>query len=115
MVNQKAKEALDKIRADPKTDVYKVVLGKNGFDLAQKMLFVNPSEFDDPNESLKWASKWSNEEKEQAMMLIIGKTPQTKTKIGFKLLVGNGNNFAAVGELRPENEAFKRWKDYITK
>jgi hypothetical protein len=115
VMSQQAKKVLDNLRSDPKVNIYKIIKGKKGFDLAKKMLFVDPSEWSDPQESRKWALMWSESQKKNAIFVIFGKTPRKKTKIGIKLIIGSGPNFSTVGELRSEKDAFKRWYKFIHK
>lgn len=107
--NPKIAEAFASLKEDPKVTIYKIVKGKKGFDLARKMLNWDEEKLWDDG----WASKWSEQEKKDALFVLLGKRQRVNEKIGIKLYVGNGYNFAAVGELHPEKKALKIWSDYI--
>ncbi len=108
--NQQIIDSLNRLRADPKVKIYAMVKGKKGFKLAQDMLNAADDEHL-ANDS--WASKWSEQEKRNAIFLLIGKKLRVNEKIGIKLLVGSGDNFAGVGELHPKKKALRIWKDFI--
>jgi hypothetical protein len=103
-------EAIKQFREEPTIKIYETIKGKKGFKLAQDMLNWNEAKqyADD-----KWASKWSDEEKKKAVFFLIGKKKRVNEDIGFKLFVGEGNNFAAIGEWHPSKKAYRIWKDYI--
>jgi hypothetical protein len=107
--NQQIVDSLNRLRADPKVKIYAIVKGKKGFKLAQDMLNWGEEKTADE----QWASKWSEQEKKNAVFLLIGKTLRVNEKIGIKLLVGSGDNYAAVGELHPKKKALQIWKDFI--
>lgn len=108
--NQQIQDALDRLVDDPKVKIYAMVKGKKGFKLAQDMLNASDEERLANDE---WASKWSEQEKRNAVFLLIGAVQRVNEKIGIKLLVGNGDNFAGVGELHPKKKALRIWEEFI--
>lgn len=109
MVNRIILESFNKLKDDPKVKIYKIVKGKKGFNLAQNMLNWDEEKLWDDN----WASKWSEQEKKEALFVLYTKKQRVNQKVAIKLFVGNGNNFAAVGEIHPEKKALKIWEGYI--
>jgi hypothetical protein len=107
--NQKIVDGLNKLKEDPKVTIYEMVKGKRGFKLAQDMLNWD----DEKLANDQWAAKWSEQEKKDALFLLIGKKQRVNEKIGIKLLVGKGDNFAVVGELHPKKKALKIWEKFI--
>jgi hypothetical protein len=114
--NQQINDALHQLMNDPKVKIYAVVEGKMGFKLAQKMLnSADEGQWDEGqwdegqwNEG-EWASKWSEQEKRNAVFILFGKKIRVQEKIGIKLLIGDGDNFVGVGELHPKKKALKIW------
>jgi hypothetical protein len=109
--NQKIEDMLNNLKEDPKVKIYVMIKGKGGFNLAQDMLNWD----DEKLANDQWASQWSEQEKKEAVFLIIGKKQRVNEKIGVKLLVGRGDKFSAVGELHPKKKAFQIWKNFIVK
>jgi len=108
--NQQIEDFLNRLMDDPKVKIYAMVKGKKGFKLAQDMLNASDEEhlWND-----RWASKWSEQEKRNAVFLLIGKKLRINEKIGIKLLVGRGDNFATIGEVHPKKKALKLWERFI--
>jgi hypothetical protein len=89
--------------------IFKIVKGRPGFDLARNMLNWEETVCDE-----EWTSKWSEEEKEQCLFLIYKKKIRTRYKIAIKLLIGSGNTFAGVGEHHYEKKARRIWREWLT-
>jgi hypothetical protein len=109
MVNQKMLESFNKLKDDPKVKIYQILKGKRGFNLAQNMLNWDKEKIWDAN----WASKWSENEKKDALFVLFTQKQRVNEKVGIKLYVGKGNNFAAIGEIHPMKKALKIWDEYI--
>lgn len=107
--NQKIVDTLNKLKRDPKVKIYEIVKGKKGFKLAQDMLNWNEEKLWND----QWASQWSEQEKKDAIFLLIGKKQRVNEKIGVNLLVGKGDNFSVIGELHPKKKAFQIWDKFI--
>jgi hypothetical protein len=107
-------DRINRMRADPKIDIYKIVNGSQAFQLAYHMLFVRPEEWENPNEGNAWKTNWSDTEKDQSVLVIFGKTPISRTKVGFKLFISKGNELCIVGELRPQKKGINRWRDFLS-
>ena len=98
------------LRSDPKNTIIRTLNGEPAFNIARDMLFIDKSEWEDPNESDVWESKFSENDKQNSTLVLYKKKMITKYKIGLRLYI---NNKLSVGELRPEKEAIKRWQDFL--
>jgi hypothetical protein len=107
-MHQQMINVLKSISEDPSITIYESIKGKKGFKLAQDMLNASTVVADQ-----RWASNWSEQEKRNAIFLLIGKNQRGSEKIGFKLLVGKGENFSVIGEIYPKNKALKLWEEFI--
>jgi hypothetical protein len=101
---------LEKLQADPKVTIISVLTGVQAFYIARDMLFVKKDEWEDPNESNIWEANFSEADKQSATFVLFSKKMTVNSKIGIRLFI---NNILSFGELRPEKEAIKRWKDFI--
>lgn len=111
MVYAKLLDSYQDFQRNPKITIYKVIKGKKGFNLAQHMLnWDDEKVFDN-----EWASKWTEQEKQNAIFIIFSKKIRVNDKIGIRLLIGNDDNFAVVGELHTPKKALLIWNDVMPK
>jgi hypothetical protein len=94
---------------NPDQKIYKILQGRNGFDTARKMLNWNDENLWDE----EWASQWTDQDKNNALFILFKRKIKVKSKIGIKLYIGTGENFAGVGELHEEKTALKIWKNFL--
>jgi hypothetical protein len=98
-----------KFREDKSRKIYKIVKGREAFDLARNMLNCDEEKLWNDN----WASKWSEEEKDGSLFVLFKKKYRVREKVGIALFVGIGGNFSKIGELHQEKKAFRIWKEFM--
>jgi len=104
-------ESYEKFQQNPKITIHKTLKGRNAFQLAKYMLnWHGENIFDD-----EWATKWSDEEKNNSVFVIFTKRIIVNDKIGIRLFIGKDDNFSTIGELHPEKKAYRIWQDVIQK
>jgi hypothetical protein len=93
MTDSEGMRIYNEYKSNPKLTIYKLIKGKKGFDTAVEMLFQN-----DVSGGKEWAKNWSAQEKRKAIFFIYKRKLVSKFKIGIKLIVGEGDHVAIIGE-----------------
>jgi hypothetical protein len=74
---------LEDLRSDPKVTIYKTIKGKKASEIAKKVFIKN-----DTTGAEEWISKWSEQERKNAVLVVYVKQMRTKEYIMFKFIIG---------------------------
>ncbi len=94
-ISKDAKKILEQYKQNDKYTIIKIYYGKNAFNKAKKLFFLNKENKEFAN---KWGKQWTNYQKYHSVLFVFLRPLRKNIHVHFKYIIGSGNSLSVLGE-----------------